>query len=220
MKPRIILVTGISGSAAQESVANLGKLHSERVRVHNVGAMMSRIAREDRIQYSASNILNAPRDALTALRTAALERIHRAVNDEEVRVPGSEHPNLDAAPSLTHLVFCHATFLLKSGLREGMTLADLKHLGADKLLTLIDAPQDIHDRLTGHPGDYLHLTIESIVRWQEFEVYVTNLFGQVIEQRHFVVPQRQLDTLESLLFTQRKTVYVSYPMTHLPAEDR
>ena len=62
-----------------------------------------------------------------------------------------------------------------------MTLADLRHLGAELLLTLIDAPQDIHDRLTSHPGDYLHLTIESIVKWQEFEVYVTNLFAQVVD---------------------------------------
>jgi adenylate kinase len=213
MKPRIVLVTGISGSAAQEAVALLGQSHPDKVRVHNVGAVMNRIAREDRIQYTASNILNAPRDALTALRTAALERIHRAINDEE------EHAVADA-PRLTHLVFCHATFLLKSGLREGMTLADLKHLGAELLLTLIDAPQDIHDRLTVHPGDYLHLTIESIVKWQEFEVYVTNLFAQVVEKRHFVVPQRQQETLESLLFTTRRPIYVSYPMTHLPAEDR
>src|SRR5262245_53205520 len=178
MKPRIVLVTGISGSAAQDAVARLGEAHPTRLRVHNVGAMMNRIAREDRIQYSASNILNAPRDALTALRTAALERIHRAIYDDEEREPSEQR--------LTHLVFCHATFLLKSGLREGLALADLKHLGAETLLTLIDAPQDIHDRLTGHPGDYLHLTIESIVKWQEFEVYVTNLFAQVVETRHFV----------------------------------
>jgi adenylate kinase len=218
MKPRIVLVTGVSGSGAQEAVAKLGELHPQRVRVHNVGAVMNRIAREDRLQYTASNILNAPRDALTALRTAALERIHRAINDENQKVAaGTAH----AEPlALTHLVFCHATFLLKSGLREGLTLADLKHLGPDLLLTLIDAPQDIHDRLTSHPGDYLHLTIESIVKWQEFEVYVTNLFGQVVERRHFVVPQRQLETLESLLFTERRAVYVSYPMTHLPPEDR
>jgi adenylate kinase len=213
MKPRIVLVTGISGSASQDAVAKLGQAHPDRVRVHNVGAVMNRIAREDRIQYTASNILNAPRDALTALRTAALERIHRAIyDDEENERPGK--------PPLTHLVFCHATFLLKSGLREGMTLADLKHLGSEMLVTLIDAPQDIHDRLTSHPGDYLHLTIESIVKWQEFEVYVTNLFAQVVEKRHFVVPQRQIETLESLLFSDRKPVYVSYPMTHLPPEDR
>jgi adenylate kinase len=213
MKPRIVLVTGISGSAAQEAVAHLGRSHPDRLRVHNVGAVMNRIAREDRIQYTASNILNAPRDALTALRTAALERIHRAINDDNTAASAGE-------AVIIHLVFCHATFLLKSGLREGMSLADLKHLGAETLLTLIDAPQDIHDRLTSHPGDYLHLTIESIVKWQEFEVYVTNLFAQVVEKRHFVVPQRQTETLESLLFTNRKPVYVSYPMTHLPAEDK
>ena len=220
MKPRIVLVTGVSGSAAQEAVAKLGETHPNRVRVHNVGAVMNRIAREDRLQYTASNILNAPRDALTALRTAALERIHRAINDENQKVAALRATGVDHAPPLIHLVFCHATFLLKSGLREGLTLADLKHLAPDMLLTLIDAPQDIHDRLTGHPGDYLHLTIESIVKWQEFEVYVSNLFGQVVERRHFVVPQRQLETLESLLFTDRKPVYVSYPMTHLPPEYR
>ncbi len=220
MKPRIVLVAGISGSAAQEAVEKLGQLHPDRVRVHNVGAVMNRIAREDRLQYNSSNILNAPRDALTALRTAALERIHRAINDDEDKSSGPG-PDGDGRPQpLTHLVFCHATFLLKSGLREGMTLADLRHLGPDILLTLIDAPQDIHDRLTSHPGDYLHLTIESIVKWQEFEVYVTNLFAQVVERRHFVVPQRQTQTLESLLFTDRKPIYVSYPMTHLPPEDR
>jgi adenylate kinase len=220
MKPRIVLVAGISGSAAQEAVEKLGQLHPDRVRVHNVGAVMNRIAREDRLQYNSSNILNAPRDALTALRTAALERIHRAINDEEDKSGGHGQAGDGQRQPLTHLVFCHATFLLKSGLREGMTLADLRHLGPDILLTLIDAPQDIHDRLTSHPGDYLHLTIESIVKWQEFEVYVTNLFAQVVERRHFVVPQRQTQTLESLLFTNRKPIYVSYPMTHLPPEDR
>src|SRR5262245_45059797 len=167
MKPRIVLVTGISGSAAQDAVAKFGQNHPDGLRVHNVGAVMNRIAREDRIQYTASNILNAPRDALTALRTASLERIHRAINDDEESQRSAEQP-------LTHLVFCHATFLLKSGLREGMTLADLKHLGADMLLTVIDAPQDIHDRLTGQPGDSLHLTIESIMKWMELEVYRPN----------------------------------------------
>ncbi len=216
MNPRIVLVTGISGSAAQEALERLADRHPDRVRVHNVGAVMSQIAREDRLQYTASNILNAPRDALTALRTAALERIHRRINDEEERQLRADPEQ----PRLTHLVFCHATFLLKSGLREGLTLADLKHLGPQLLLSIIDAPQDIHERLTAHPGEYLHLTIESIVKWQEFEVYVTNLFGQVVERRHFVVAQRETNTLESLLFTERRPIYLSYPMTHLPEEDK
>lgn len=223
MNPRIVLVTGISGSAAQGAIEKFGTLHTARVRVHNVGAVMTAIAREGRLQYDASNILNAPRDALTALRSAALERIHRTITEDDLSARTPSDASGDSAPStapLCHFVFCHATFLLRSGLREGFTLADLKRLNPDMLLTLIDAPQDIHDRLTSHPGDYLHLTIESIVKWQEFEVYVTNLFAQVVERRHFVVPQRQLETLESLTFTKRRTIYVSYPMTHLPPEDR
>ena len=220
MNPRIVLVTGVSGSAAQQTLAALAEAHADRVCLHNVGVVMNQIASEDRLHYTASNILNAPRDALTALRTAALERVHRTINDEEAKYQAGPQPGSHGQARLTHLVFCHATFLLKSGLREGLTLADLKHLGPELLITLIDAPQDIHERLTKHPGDYLHLTIESIVKWQEFEVYVTNLFGQVVGKRHFVMPRRQDETLESLLFTDRRPVYVSYPMTHLPAEDR
>jgi adenylate kinase len=218
---RVILVTGISGSGAQSAVRRLGLRHPDRVRVYNVGSVMDEIAREARLHYDPSNILNAPRDALTALRAAALERILRQISEEEA---ASTQRSVGAAEGeahrLTHVVFCHATFLLRSGLREGLNLRDLRQLQPQMVMTLIDAPQDIHDRLTEHPGEYLHLNLESIVKWQEFEVYVTTLFAQALEIRHFVVPQREIETLESLVFTTRRPVYISYPMTHLPPEDR
>ncbi len=223
-QPQVILVTGVSGSAAQQAVRRLAQRHPDRVRVYNVGVVMDRLAREAKLHYDHSNILNAPRDALTALRMAALERImrevaeHEARRDEEVRSRLAQ--NGAELPPLLHVVFCHATFLLRTGLREGLKLADLRLLNPKMLITVIDAPQDIHTRLTEHPGEYLHLNLESIVKWQEFEVYVTDLFAQFLSVRHFVVPQRETETFESLLFTDRRPVYLSYPMTHLPAEDR
>ncbi|GEM_PF-1211734 len=222
--PNVVLVTGISGSAAQQLVARLARRHADRVRTYNVGAVMDRIARDAHLQYDHSNILNAPRDALTSLRAAALERILREIEREEAarQLDVSARRTQDGTepPALTHIVFCHATFLLRSGLREGLKLADLRRLSPRLLVTVIDAPQDIHDRLTEHPGEYLHLNLESIVKWQEFEVYVTNLFAQFLDVRHFVVPQRETETFESLLFTNRRPVYISYPMTHLPTEDK
>lgn len=223
-KPNVVLVTGISGSAAQQLVYRLARRHPERVRTYNVGAMMDCIARDVQLHYDHSNILNAPRDALTSLRAAAFERILREIEraelEREVEAARQRQQDGGELPPLTHVVFCHATFLLRSGLREGLKLADLHHLSPRLLITVIDAPQDIHDRLTEHPGEYLHLNLESIVKWQEFEVYVTNLFAQFLDVRHFVVPQRETETLESLLFTSRRPVYISYPMTHLPPEDR
>ncbi len=223
-EPHVVLVTGVSGSAAQQAVRRLAQRHPDRVRVYNVGAVMDRLAREAKLHYDHSNILNAPRDALTALRMAALERIMREMAEHEARWQQQRRDKLEQngeeLPRLLHVVFCHATFLLRTGLREGLKLADLRLLNPRMLITVIDAPQDIHTRLTEHPGEYLHLNLESIVKWQEFEVYVTDLFAQFLAVRHFVVPQRETETFESLLFTDRRPVYLSYPMTHLPPEDR
>jgi len=88
-------------------------------------------------------------------------------------------------------------------------------------VTLIDGPQRVHDRLRTHPGEYFHLSVESIVRWQEFEVFFSGHLAMQFDARHYVVPVNQRETFRALLMDREKrVVYASYPMTHLPAEDQ
>ena len=201
-----ILVTGISGASTSECLHRVqAELGNDRVEVHNVGAEIMRLVRESGMSLESGNILNAPKDTLTALRVAAFERIHQRF---------ANNPKM-------HLVDVHATFLMRSGLKEGLSYNDLKHFSPDLMLTVIQGPQQIHRRLRGHPGKYLHLTVSDIVKWQEFEVYVTNMLARISGVRHFVVAESQTETVRAILenLEERPPVYASYPMTHLPEED-
>jgi len=208
MEIRRVLVTGISGTSASESLKSLEKLLCRNgdcpIEIHNVGAIMNHIVQERGMSLKSSNILNASKDTLTALRTAALELVQR--------IPTSKIQVFDV----------HATFLTKSGLKEGLSFNDVKTLHPDLFVTIIDSPGGIHTQLKEHPGKYLHLSVADIVKWQEFEVYVTNLFSKILGVRHFVVPQRQVNLIKALIFDleEKPPVYASYPMTHLPVEEQ
>jgi len=202
-----ILVTGISGASTSECLRRVqAGLGSERVEVHNVGHEIMHLVHESGMSLESGNILNAPKETLTALRMAAFERIHQRLLETHKM----------------HLVDVHATFLMRSGLKEGLSFNEVKKFAPDLMLTIIQGPQQIHRQLRGHPGKYLHLTVADIVKWQEFEVYITNMLARILSVRHFVVAESQIETLKTILLDldHKPPVYASYPMTHLPEEEK
>lgn len=175
----------------------------EQIIHHDLGAEMRQIARERALPYSDSNILRASTTALAALRAAAIERIF----------PQGQTAKKANRPVV---ISAHGLFMLTDRITEGLTSADVAAIQPDLIITLIDAPQRIHDRLKAHSGEYFHLTIESIVRWQEFEVFFASHLARDRGIKHFVVPVNQPETFLALVNGDpRPIVYASYPMTHL-----
>jgi len=199
-----VLVTGISGLGRSALFEGLGP----EVNLFDVGQEMEEIARERGVPYSERNILRANPATLSALRAAAVERIV-----SRIRLP----ENRDRV----NLISVHSIFMMRDGFREGLRAADVKAIAPSSVVTLIDGPQRVHDRLRTHPGEYFHLSVESIVRWQEFEVFFSGHLAMQFDARHYVVPVNQRETFRALLMDREKrVVYASYPMTHLPAEDQ
>lgn len=194
---KTVLVTGVSGLGRQAFFAQM----KDQVIHYDLGEIMGRLAKERGLLFNESNILHAPPSALRSLRALAIEQLMAAAKKDD--------------PTRPRVISVHALFLLKDRLNDGLTAADFAAINPDLVITLIDGPQDIHERLKGHSGEYLHLTVESIVRWQEFEVFFANhLAGH---RNHYVVPVNQPDTfLRLVLGEQKPCVYASYPMTHLP----
>jgi len=175
---------------------------------HDLGEQMRQIARERGLPYSDSNILRASSTALAALRAAAIERI----------LPQGRPAPKDGRPVI---ISAHGLFFLTDRISEGLTSADVAAIRPDLIITLIDAPQRIHERLKEHSGEYLHLTIESIVRWQEFEVFFASHLARDRGIKHYVVPVNQPETFRALMEGDpRPIVYASYPMTHLSDEKK
>ena len=204
---RRVLVTGMSGLGRHDLFDH--PLITGKIIHHDLGDQMRQIALERRLPYSDSNILRASAAALAALRAAAIERIF----------PSSRTASKGEGKPL--VLSAHGLFLLTDRIAEGLTSADVAAVAPDLVLTLVDAPQRIHDRLKEHSGEYFHLTIESIVRWQEFEVFFAHRLAQDRGVPHFVVPVTQPETYLALVQgDKRPIVYASYPMTHLAEEKK
>ncbi|HYG56903.1 MAG TPA: hypothetical protein VD902_02380 [Symbiobacteriaceae bacterium] len=203
---RRVLVTGMSGLGRTALFEH--ELVRERTNHHDLGGQMRQIALERRLPYSDSNILRASAPALSALRAAAIERMF----------PKGRPAKADNKPLV---LSAHGLFLLTDRIAEGLTSADVAAVAPDLIITLVDAPQRIHERLKEHTGEYFHLTIESIVRWQEFEVFFAHHLARDRGIPHFVVPVTQPETYLALVTgDKRPIVYASYPMTHLSEEMR
>jgi len=194
-----ILVTGISGLGREK----LFKAIDPGIRILDLGRNIVELAKSLGLFYSEGNILRANQPTLAALRAAAIEGI---VNE----------CNAASTSSQINLISAHAVFMLLDGFRDGLELVDVEALSPQMILTLIDGPQYIHERLREHPGDYFHLSVESIIRWQEFEVFFSEHLAKQCKVKHFVIPVNQPETLQGVIFHPKiKVVYASYPMTYL-----
>lgn len=201
---RRVLVTGMSGLGRSD----LFRQMEAQIVHHDLGEEMRQIAKERGLPYSDSNILRASSAALAALRAAAIERF----------IPLNRSAGKNGRPVV---ISAHGLFMLTDKIAEGLTSADVAAIRPDLIITLIDAPQRIRDRLKEHSGEYLHLTIESIVRWQEFEVFFASHLARDRGIKHFVVPVNQPETFRALVEGDpRPIVYASYPMTHLSEEKK
>ncbi|MCK5737851.1 hypothetical protein KAH55_01670, partial [bacterium] len=193
-----ILVTGISGLGRDQLFSKLDK----KIEIFDLGEKIMEMARGRGLYYSERNILRANQPTLAALRAAAVEKMVKKCDSTQ--------------DNSINLYSAHGMFMLLDGFRSGLELVDVKSINPDMIITLIDGPQYIHDRLRKHPGDYFHLSVESIIRWQEFEVFFSEHLANVLNVKHYVVPVNQPETFSGLIFhPEREVVYASYPMTHL-----
>lgn len=194
-----ILVTGISGLGRNQLFNTL----DSKIKIYDLGERIVNLARSRGLFYSDKNILRANQPTLAALRAAAIEQISNEISAKK-------------KDGQINLISTHAIFMLLDGFRSGLDLVDVAALKPDMVVTLIDGPQYIHDRLREHPGDYFHLTVESIIRWQEFEVFFSEHLAKERKVKHYVMPVNQPDTFHGVIFhPERQSVYASYPMTHL-----
>jgi len=148
-------------------------------------------------------ILNLPIKRLTTLRRAVFKEILRTAE---------RHQHL--------LVNTHATFRWRHGLFAAFDFDQIKALGADLYLTLLDNVESVHQRLVrDHDIDH---TLKDIMVWREEELLATEILANITRGfGHFYMISRGRNvqttrTIYRLMFEpQRKRVYLSFPMSHV-----
>jgi adenylate kinase len=190
---------GVDKGPYLEAVKAEALRNGHDLEVCHVGRMMYTEAPD----VPPGRILNLPITRLNTLRRAVFKEILR--NAEH-------HEHL--------LVNTHATFRWRHGLFAAFDFDQIKALGADLYLTLLDNVENVHQRLVrDHDIDH---TLKDIMVWREEELLATEILANITRGfGHFYMISRgrnipTTQTIYRLMFEpQRKKAYLSFPMSHV-----
>src|SRR3954468_3959 len=190
---------GVDKGPYLEAVREEACRHGHDLHVCHVGRMMYAEAPD----VPPGRILNLPITRLNTLRRAVFKEILRTAE---------RHEHL--------LVNTHATFRWRHGLFAAFDFDQIKTLGADLYMTLLDNVESVHQRLVrDHDIDH---TLKDIMVWREEELLATEILANITRGfGHFFMISRgrnipTTQTIYRLMFEpHRKKAYLSFPMSHV-----
>ncbi|MFQ6035845.1 MAG: hypothetical protein ACE5NM_08375 [Sedimentisphaerales bacterium] len=204
----IVVVTGMVGVDKKtylEKVCQLAKQRGKQVLLCNVGEAMYAEAPD----IPPGKILDVPLKRLSSLRRSVFKDIIAKAN---------KVPNL--------IVNTHATFRWRHGLFPAVDFDQMRQLGANMYICLIDGVIALHARLSNEHA--IEHTLKDLIVWREEEIIGTEMLCKGVDEGcRFAGAQRvpfyclargaedeTIETFYSLVFDRyAKKVYLSFPMT-------
>ncbi|HEX3356262.1 MAG TPA: AAA family ATPase [Tepidisphaeraceae bacterium] len=190
---------GVDKGPYLQAIQQMATKNGIDLKVCHVGEMMYHEAPD----VPKGRILNLPISRLNTLR--------RAVFKEIIKI-AETHEHV--------LVNTHATFRWRHGLFAAFDFDQIKAFNADVYITLLDNAESVHQRLVrDHDLDH---TLKDIMVWREEELLATEILANILQgYGHFFMISRgrnipTTQTIYRLMFERnRKTVYLSFPMSHV-----
>lgn len=196
----IIVVTGMVGVDKKdylEKVCQLAEQRGKEVLLCNVGEMMYAEATD----VPPGKILDVPLKRLSSLRRSVFK---------DIIAKAKKAPNL--------IVNTHATFRWRHGLFPAVDFDQMRQIGADMYICLIDGVIALHGRLADEHA--IGHRLKDLIVWREEEIIGTEMLCKGINEK---IPfyclargaeQETAETFYRLIFEgQNKKVYISFPMT-------
>jgi adenylate kinase len=204
----IVVVTGMVGvdkKSYLQRVCQLAKHRGTEILLCNVGDMMYAEAPD----IPPGKILDIPMKRLSSLRRSVFK---------DIIAKAKNVPNL--------IVNTHATFRWRHGLFPAVDFDQMRQLGADMYICLIDGIIALHSRLTKeHAIDH---SLKDLIVWREEEIIGTEMLCKGIDEgSHLAGSQsipfyclarggehENIETFYKLAFERTiKKAYLSFPMT-------
>lgn len=198
----IVVVTGMVGIDKKSYLQDVCQFADERnknVTLCNVGDMMYAEAPD----IPPGKILDIPMKRLSSLRRSVFKDI------------------IAKAEKATDLIVnTHATFRWRHGLFPAVDFDQMRQLGTDMYICMIDGITALHTRLVDeHSTEHC---LKDLIVWREEEIIGTEMLCKGIDER---IPfyclargaeEETTDTFYKLVFERNsKKAYLSFPMTHV-----
>ena len=203
----IVVVTGMVGLDKKRYLENVCQLARERgkeVALCNVGDQMYAEAPD----VGAGKILDIPMKRLSGLRRSVFK---------DIIAKSKTACNL--------IVNTHATFRWRHGLFPAVDFDQMRELGGDIYINLIDSVSALHSRLLSEHS--VEHSLKDLIVWREEELICTEMLCNGIGDN---IPlyclgrgaeEETVETFYRLIFeSDRKKAYLSFPMTHVVAMEK
>lgn len=201
-----IVSSGIAGCGEKEYYKDFAEFCAKKGRKVNVISVTDEVleaAKETTAEITRYNILNFPKSTRNAWHQDALDNILR------------ERLKKDAI----NIINIHLTYWWKESPEEVVS-ANILNSFFEKLKPLffvqitdgLEFIKERIDKVAENMGRALDL--EGVIRWRDFESFVTELFSQIHKKEYYLLPKEQSpDTLFRLIFDNRLKIYFSFPIT-------
>lgn len=205
------IVTGISGSGRIELLNELEQhatTKGKSVLVHSISDLIQKECRTKNIPFTDKRILDLDINLLGMLRSSALKQ---AIIDVY------RQSNVDY-----HLIGTHATFRWKHRLIPGVSYSDLMEFKPDGFVNIVDDVKTVLEINKKNPKwdpEEVPDAVET-QEWMMEEEYVTEVLASVFDRPMYLVSRNhKISNLADLFFTNKKKVYLSYPITAVRKEN-
>lgn len=200
------VVTGISGSGRIELLWELaeycrGSL-SKSVAVHDVGTIIQEEAAKLKIPINHDRILDMDVAWLRTIRAAALKEVNIRILNE---------PDADL-----HLIGVHAMFHWKRRLVPGISYPDVLALRPDGFINVVEDVRTVYETNRKNPrwDDNTVPELSETQEWMMEEEFLTEVLADVVAKPMYLIArQHNVANLADLFFTDKKKVYLSFPIT-------
>ena len=199
----IVVVTGMVGvdkKSYLQKVCQFAANKGKEVLLCNVGDQMYAEAPD----IPPGKILDIPMKRLSSLRRSVFK---------DIIAKAKNAPNL--------IVNTHATFRWRHGLFPAVDFDQMRQLGADMYICLIDGVIALHTRLLAEHA--VEHSLKDLIVWREEEIIGTEMLCKGIDERtpfYCLARGAKAETTETfyrLVFEDSgKKGYLSFPMTHVP----
>lgn len=195
-----IVCTGISCSGRKELMQDfleLCKAKGMDVGFFNVGDFMERAAAESGVKFT-EKVLDSDPAVLALARRSALYEIANLAKEHEHAFIG-----------------LHACFRWRGILVGGISFRTMFDFSADVFVNVVDDLEGISKRMSKNP-QWTGMHKNEINVWIDEEGFLTEQIADLKSKPYYVVSrQHDLKNLYHLLFSSKKKLYLSYPITLL-----
>lgn len=205
------IFTGISGCGRIEFLEEIKDSllkKNIKVRTHDLGRIIRAVCKDNRIELDDAKILDIDASALRLARALALQKLETDI--------------LKDLQTAIHLIGVHLTFKWKGRLIPGFTIKEITSLDPDGFVNVVNNIKDIHSTISTNPkwSKVPVPNLEEVQYWLMEEEFVTRMLAELVNKPVFLVARNhKISNIIDLFYTNKKRVYLSYPITAIKDDD-